>query len=433
MLIYVSLSSQWQKAHWFRLDRVRRTDVEQTQELDIKHYLHLIMKRRYLFAITAAFIVTTVVIISHFISPIYEANTVVAIEPSFLNDVLKKIGGTQSLEDKATALSTIMKSRSLVLKVMGDLGVNLQGMTEARVESLINSTQNKTKIKIEFNKAGRRDVDFFTVSFQDSDPRFARDYVNTVVGKYIETSIGSKREDSLGANKFLLDQINQSKEKVDKLEAEIAALKKDKNIILFSRFSELQKRLEDLLVRYTADHPEVTKVQSEIETLKARDTMSQSKLAYAATVVNRLTSLEHELEFSKKIYDELTVAYGKSEVSTQAELQDNAGTFKIVDPAVLPITPISPNRIRIILLGIIGGVAGAAGLIILLDIFDDSIKNVDTIKRLGIPVLAIIPHIQDSRELIKSRRKDIFFYTLSGLYIVLLGVVIVLEQLGLLG
>jgi succinoglycan biosynthesis transport protein ExoP len=407
--------------------------VEQTQELDIKHYLHLIMKRRYLFAITAAFIVTTVVIISHFISPIYEANTVVAIEPSFLNDVLKKIGGTQSLEDKATALSTIMKSRSLVLKVMGDLGVNLQGMTEARVESLINSTQNKTKIKIEFNKAGRRDVDFFTVSFQDSDPRFARDYVNTVVGKYIETSIGSKREDSLGANKFLLDQINQSKEKVDKLEAEIAALKKDKNIILFSRFSELQKRLEDLLVRYTADHPEVTKVQSEIETLKARDTMSQSKLAYAATVVNRLTSLEHELEFSKKIYDELTVAYGKSEVSTQAELQDNAGTFKIVDPAVLPITPISPNRIRIMLLGIIGGVAGAAGLIILLDIFDDSIKNVDAIKRLGIPVLAIIPHIQDSRELIKSRRKDIFFYTLSGLYIVLLGVVIVLEQLGLLG
>jgi succinoglycan biosynthesis transport protein ExoP len=127
------------------------------------------------------------------------------------------------------------------------------------------------------------------------------------------------------------------------------------------------------------------------------------------------------------------VAYGKSEVSTQAELQDNAGTFKIVDPAVLPITPISPNRIRIMLLGIIGGVAGAAGLIILLDIFDDSIKNVDAIKRLGIPVLAIIPHIQDSRELIKSRRKDIFFYTLSGLYIVLLGVVIVLEQLGLLG
>ena len=121
------------------------------------------------------------------------------------------------------------------------------------------------------------------------------------------------------------------------------------------------------------------------------------------------------------------------ELSTQAELQDKAGTFKIVDPAVLPITPVSPNRIKIILLGIVAGLAGAAGLIVLLDVLDDSIKSVDAIKSLGIPVLAIIPHIQDPHALIKSRRKDICFYTLSGLYVVLLGAVIVLEQLRLLG
>jgi hypothetical protein len=70
---------------------------------------------------------------------------------------------------------------------------------------------------------------------------------------------------------------------------------------------------------------------------------------------------------------------------------------------------------------------------VLLDTFDDSIKNVDTIKSLGIPVLAIIPHIQDAGALINSRKKDICFYTLSGLYIVLLGAVIILEQLGLIG
>ena len=93
-------------------------DVEQTQELDIKRYLQLVLKRRYLFAITAAFIITAVVIISHFIPPVYEAKTVVSIEKSFLNDVLKNIGGTQSIDDRATALSTIMKSRTLILKVI---------------------------------------------------------------------------------------------------------------------------------------------------------------------------------------------------------------------------------------------------------------------------------------------------------------------------
>ena len=87
----------------------------------------------------------------------------------------------------------------------------------------------------------------------------------------------------------------------------------------------------------------------------------------------------------------------------------------------------------IILLGIVGGMAGSAGLIILLDAIDDSIKNVDMVKSLGIPVLAIIPHIQDSHALIKARRKDICLYTLSGLYLVILAAVIVLEQVGLLG
>ena len=162
--------------------------MEQNQELDIKHYLHLVQKRRYLFTLTAAFIITVVAIISHFIPPVYEAKTVVAIEKSFLNDALKNIGGTQSVDDRATALSTIMKSRTLILKVVDDLGIDMRGLTEAQVEGLIKSTQDRTKITIEFSQGGGRDVDFFTVSFRDRDPQFARDYVNRVVSKYIATT-----------------------------------------------------------------------------------------------------------------------------------------------------------------------------------------------------------------------------------------------------
>ena len=407
--------------------------MEQSQEVDIKRYLQLVLKRRYLFAGTAAIIIIAAIIVSHFIQPVYEAKTIVSIEKSFLNDVLKNIGGMQSMDDGAAALSMIMKSRTLVLKVLSDLGVDMQGMTEAQVEGLIKSTQDRTQITIEFSKSSRSSVDFFTVSFKAGDPRYARDYVNKVVSKYIETTIGSKREESFGANRFLLDQINQIKEKVGKLDEEIAVLKKDENILLYNKYRALQKRRDDLLVQYTEDHPAVIKVQSEIEALKVQETISQKKLAHASHVINKLNVLERERESSKKVFDELTAAYGKSEMSTQAELQNKVGTFRIVDPAVLPIKPVSPNRIKIILLGIIGGIAGAASLIVLLDTLDDSIKNVDTIRSLGIPVLAIIPHIQDPNVLIKTRRQDIYFYSLTGLFIVLLGAVIILEQLGRFG
>jgi succinoglycan biosynthesis transport protein ExoP len=418
------------KTYWSRLDRVRRADVEQIQELDIKRYLRLILKRRYLFAITAAFIITTVVIYSHFIPPVYEANALVSIDKSFLNNALKNLAGTQSIDDKSAALSTIMTSRVMIVKVLSALGVDMQGMTQEEVEGRIKSTQNMTQL--DFSKSSGA-VDFFTVSFRDKDPRYARDYVNKVVSMYIETNVGSKREDASDANTFLLDQINRQREKVDKLDAEVAVLKKDENVLLYNKFMELQKKLDDLLLQYTEHHPEVVKARTTIEMLKAKYFNSQNKLAYAETAARRLSSREHELEFSKKIYDELTVAYGKSQLSTRAELQDKEGSFKIVDPAVLHIIPVSPNRVKIILMGIIAGLAGAAGLIVLLDVIDDSIKSVDVIKSLGIPVLAIIPHIQDPHALIKSRRKDICFYTLSALYVVLLGVVIVAERLRLFG
>jgi uncharacterized protein involved in exopolysaccharide biosynthesis len=276
---------------------------------------------------------------------------------------------------------------------------------------------------------GRKDVDFFTVSYRDRNPQMARDYVNNVVSKYIEENLGSKREDSFGANKFLLDQINQLKDKVGKLDADISALKKDQSVVLYSRFLELQKRRDDLLLLYTENHPEVIKAQSEIEALKGKHGISQKMLAHASQVINQLTVLDRERESNKKIYDELAAAYGKSQVSTQAEMQDKVGTFRIVDPAVLPIKPVSPNRIRIILLGIIGGIAGAFGLLVVIDTLDKSVKSVDALRTFGVPVLAVIPHIQDPAKVVKTRVKDIALYIFVGLFVVALGAVIARELL----
>jgi succinoglycan biosynthesis transport protein ExoP len=428
--------------------------VEQTQALNIQRYLNLALKRRYLFAITTVAIITSVTVISYVLPPIYEAKTMVSVEKNFLNDVIKNIAGTQAQgpDDKAAALSLIMKSKTFVSKVIGDLGIDVQNLPQATVERLITDIQDRTKITSEFNRSGGRDVYFFTVSFQDKDPKFARDFVTNVVSKYIEENIGSKREGSFGANRFLLGEIDQFKEKVGKLDEEIAMLKKNQSYVLHDRLLELQKRRDNLLVQYTEQYPEVIKVEAEIAELKAKFKAQRPKkgvesgassyqsgeqntaaLAGAAHVANQLAVLERERESSKTIYDQLASAYGKSELSSQAELQDKAGTFRIVDPAVLPVKPVSPNRIKIILLGVLGGIAGAFALIVFIDALDKSVKDVETLKSLGIPVLAIIPHIEDSAELVRTRRKDIVLFILSGLFITLLSGVIVRELFALRG
>jgi hypothetical protein len=55
------------------------------------------------------------------------------------------------------------------------------------------------------------------------------------------------------------------------------------------------------------------------------------------------------------------------------------------------------------------------------------------IKSLGVPVLAVIPHIENPDMLIKTRKKDIALYIFSGLYAALLCAVVIREALIMLG
>lgn len=408
--------------------------MEQTSELDIKRYVGLIVKRRYLFTGVAAALISLIFAVTYSIPPVYEAKTIVSVEKNFLNDIMKGLAVAPSIDDKVNALATIMKSRTLVYKVISDMDLELNRKSEIEVEGLIERFQAKTDIKIEFNKSSRKDIDFFTVSFRHRNPKTARDYVNTLVGRYIEENLGAKRESSVGANRFLLDQINHYKSKVGNLEAEIISLGKDQAVVLYDKLTELQRRQAELLVQYTENHPEVVKVQNEIAAIKVQANAARKatpgETRSGAFVKNRIVALERERDTYKKIYEELAAAYGKSEVSTQADMQDKAGTFRIVDPAVLPLKPVSPDRVKIMLLGLAGGLAGSLGLLMLLDMTDKTVKSVDPLKTLGIPVLAIISRIPDPGDAVRVRKKDALLYGCSGVFIAALAVLIVREAIG---
>jgi hypothetical protein len=129
------------------------------------------------------------------------------------------------------------------------------------------------------------------------------------------------------------------------------------------------------------------------------------------------------------MYEQLMARQGQSEVSKQMAVQDKSTTFRIVDPAVLPIRPIFPNRVMFILMGIAAGIAAGFGLILAMDFFDSSVKSVDTLKSLGINVLAVIPKISDPQATEKERRRDLRLYLASGTYFSMVVFLLALEIL----
>jgi len=417
----------------------------QPQEMDVRRYLQVIHAKRYLFVLVTAGIISLITAASYVVPRSYEASATVSIEKNYLNVLMQDIAVTPSIEERGHALSVVMMSRGMLLRVLSDLKVEVGSKSEAEIEKIIKRFQTKTQIKIDINRSSRKDMELFTVSYRDNEPQFARDYVNMLINRYIVDSLSSKRQEAIGANRFVFSQMDLYKDKIDRTEEELARRRREQGVQLATQLPLLQKKYEELLVQYTEQHPEVVRVRSEIEAareqmqMQARqdqrptgaEKMREKQPKARATAESRKSTadLERDREAYKKIYESLVASIGRAEMSSKVETQANSDTFRILDPAVLPIEPVGAPRWKIILLGILAGIAGGAGIVIVMDMMDRSIKDLETLKGFGLPVIGVIPRIQSVKAILSSRRKDRLLYGAAGMYLAGIAALAVVELL----
>lgn len=477
-------------------------------EFDFRKYLALLAKHKRLFVVVALAIMTLAVVASYVLPKKYEAKSIIYIEKNVLNDLLKGLAGAATgsaprdeAQQKLNSSIKLMTTRSILTKVMSDLDLNVKKTSDTEQEKILQSLQENTRVRLNSSDG------LITVTFTNQSPRIARDFVNTLIRRFIEENLSSKREESYGAASFLSEQIASYKEKLDKIELQIGKLYKEKGAALSvdpvasqpeitgaqsrlgelrmrraqleatrahlrtntaarSRLNALQRRLAELRVEYTDNYPEVVKVKADIEAAQreiasgsgasavaepgelarveaelnavrtgeasqqaiigsSRGLMSQNPAARA-----ELARLEQEKADTRRIYEQLTARYSQAEVSKQMEVQDKATTYRIVEPAVLPLTPAFPNRILIILGGIAAGIAGSIALLLAIDRFDRRIRSIDDLKTLGIQVLAVIPKISDPTATEQEKLKNHRLYLAAGAYFGMIIILLGLEAIG---
>ena len=195
--------------------------MERDSGLDIRKYAQLVIRNRYLFLAVVLVISAGSVVLSYAVGKEYEDKSTVFIEKNVINELIKDIAVTPSMQDRLRVLSYAISSRNILTKVVNTLGVDVKD--DRQVESLVKDLQNRTMVNM-------KDMDLFVVSFKDADPKFASDYVNTLVRMYIEENISSKREEAYGANRFLSEQISFFKAKLDEVEGEVIKFRKEKGV-----------------------------------------------------------------------------------------------------------------------------------------------------------------------------------------------------------
>jgi hypothetical protein len=89
-----------------------------------------------------------------------------------------------------------------------------------------------------------------------------------------------------------------------------------------------------------------------------------------------------------------------AQMASALETHQKAERFLILDAAVTPDRPFSPNRPFICLAGLIGGLLGGIGLATILEMGDEALRSESEVARIsGKPLLAGIPHLSSTGEI----------------------------------
>ncbi len=452
---------------------------------------------------------------------------------SVLRPLLRGLAVQTDLEQRLQLMTRTLLNNENLEKVLRETDLDLQVNSVQERQKLIEELRKTIQIETQ------RRQNFYSITYQYKDPYVAKKVVETLLNIFVEAALGDTRVESDTAQKFLQDQIkeyearlveaenrltefkrrnvdtmpgqsggifNQLQEaqrelqNVD-LELKEAQIRRDElqrqyqrtaaeeeerrrqgEVVLETptgqRILALETRLDELLLKYTDEHPSVKELRATIAELKAQDArtavvrsqaantglstaLEELKLAYRQAEVNltairlrrnefgkrietlkakldvlpkveaELTRLNRDYEINRTNYQELVQRLESARMSEQADQAGDNVKFRIVEPPKVPLLPVGPKRILlsvgILLLGLIAGGGFAFLLSQMRSVYYDPVQ---LRKETDVPVLGQVSRVWTSDLLLKRRIAVAGFGASVALLLVVFVVILITYQLG---
>jgi succinoglycan biosynthesis transport protein ExoP len=451
------------------------------RELDFRYYTDLVWRSRTLLATVALVGLVLGLLVAYLQTPEYKAVATLQIDPptpTFLSvtDALVGSGNYFQNTDFYNTQFQILRSRPIAQKVVDRLKLQDQAPFKAAPDPAALFVQHVTVEPV-------TDTRLVMIGIIHEDKKEAALWANALAAAYIEESLSTRVEAARRAYDWLQGRLaatqQSMREAQDKLfksyqnqdlfvpegsvsavTASITRLNEDyisaqsKRIGLeaaLSQVAEMRRRSESLDTvpqvasdqivltlnsqigtlnvelsrlkeKFKEAHPEVQKVQAQLEQVKkareARDNQIvqgltsdyaqtqereaelkvaiEKQKAQAATQSRKATELEalkKEGESAKGLYEVLLQKLNETDIA--ASIRTN--NVSLVEPASVPSSPIRPQKMRIAGIALLLGLVVGVGLVLTRDYFDNTIKDPEEVERyLHLDLLAGVPKFDES-------------------------------------
>ena len=152
---------------------------------------------------------------------VYEASTRVYVDTeTVLGPLLKGLATETDVMNEVNLMTRTLLSRNHLQEVARETDMDLRADTAREMESLIENL----RAAISIDAARDR---LYTITYQDKDPRIAFGVVQALLSTFMGNTLGSKRDDSAEATRFLEDQIREYARRLGDVEQRLAQFKQE--------------------------------------------------------------------------------------------------------------------------------------------------------------------------------------------------------------
>lgn len=254
------------------------------------------------------------------------------------------------------------------------------------------------------------------VSMMGSDPYRITRVLNAVGAQYVRQNIERKAAEAQKTLAFLDVQLPQFKKQLEASEEVYNRFRNQKATVAFNeeatavltesvdrqtRLLDAQQRRRELESRFTAAHPSVQTLDTQIAALQREIANIQTRIKGLPAIQQEAVRMERDVKVNTELYQSLL----NNALQLRLVKEGKVGNVRVLDEAVVPEVPVKPNR------KVIVGAALALGLF--LGIVVAFLRNAFIEQRIrdphevethtGLPVFSTIP-MSNAQDAIAKRR-----------------------------
>jgi len=438
---------------------------EQTGSIDLPFVIARARRWLFLFLFVFVTIAGAGLVLALILPTVYRSEALLVVESEQIPDDLAQSTVRTNAGEQLQIIEKRVLSREVLINLADRLGIYAaEGVAdEGSMSSGVIVDDLRSRVVIAPSTDGPRPVGdaealLVRIAFDSPNPDVSALVTNELVTLILEEDVATRIQLARQTQVFFQQEVSRLEQELSSRSQEIQAYKEENinalpDSLMFRRqdLAMIQERLVQLdrdrrvlldqvdrIDRLTGAQPdpddgvleergqvttrdvrrgdlmtELSYLDQERDLLIARADALDTTIADTPRVSIRLEALERDYQNVRSQYDLAIANLAKAEIGELIESLAKGRRISVIEQAVRPDRPYSPNRPQIALIGIFAGLAGAIGLIVALETLRSVIRRPEDITAvIGDRMIMTLPYV-------RTRSEMTMIWMISGIALVL--------------